>query len=251
MKGKTMGNNKPIRDFFRSILNKTDLAGIIQLYVNSAIKDNGWFKSYKTKESVDKNGNPIPWNTYPFLSFIEQRLKPEFDVFEYGSGNSTIWYAQKVNSIIAVEHNKEWYEKVKLMLPKNAEVVLSSETDSAIYGGEITARTMKSNNADNFLSFLKKLDRKDRNKNLHIIADNLAVHKYKEVKNWLSHKRKITLHFSPTYSSWLNQVKMWFNILTKDVIRGGIWTSTTQLSEQLREYIKTYNKTRAKPFQCT
>lgn len=121
----------------------------------------------------------------------------------------------------------------------------------AVHTGEITARTMKSNNADNFLSFLKKLDRKYRNKKLHIIADNLAVHKHKEVKNWLSHKRKITLHFTPTYSSWLNQVEIWFNILTKDVIRGGIWTSTTQLSEQLMEYIKTYNKTRAKPFQWT
>ena len=138
-----MGNNKPIRDFFRLILNKADLAGIIQLYVNSAVKDSGWFKSYKTKESVDKNGNPIPWNTYPFLSFIEQRLKPGFNVFEYGSGNSTIWYAQKVKSITAVEHNKEWYEKVKLMLPKNAEVVLSSETDSAIYSGEISKRNSK------------------------------------------------------------------------------------------------------------
>jgi len=121
----------------------------------------------------------------------------------------------------------------------------------AVHTGEITARTMKSNNADNFLSFLKKLDRKYRNKKLHIIADNLAVHKHKEVKRWLSHKRKITLHFTPTYSSWLNQVEIWFNILTKDVIRGGIWTSTNQLSEQLMEYIKTYNKTRAKPFQWT
>ena len=114
------------------------MAGIIQLYVNSVIKDYGWFKSYKTKESVDKNGNPIPWNTYPFLSFIEPRLKHEFNVFEYGSGNSTIWYAQKVNSVIAVEHNKEWYEKVKLMLPQNAKVVLSSETDSTIYSNEIS-----------------------------------------------------------------------------------------------------------------
>jgi len=114
------------------------LAGIIQLYVNSVIKDYGWFKSYKTKESVDKNGNPIPWNTYPFLSFIEQRLKHEFNVFEYGSGNSTIWYAQKVSSIIAIDHNKEWYEKVKEILPQNAEVLLSSDTDANMYSNEIS-----------------------------------------------------------------------------------------------------------------
>ena len=121
----------------------------------------------------------------------------------------------------------------------------------AVHSGEITAKTMKSNNAENFLSFLKKLDRKYTNKKLHIIADNLSVHKHKEVKKWLNRKRKITLHFTPTYSSWLNQVEIWFNILTKDVIKGGIWTSSNQLANQLMEYIKTYNATRAKPFQWT
>lgn len=121
----------------------------------------------------------------------------------------------------------------------------------AVHSGEITAKTMKSNNAENFLSFLKKLDRKYTNKKLHIIADNLSVHKHKDVKEWLGRKRKVTLHFTPTYSSWLNQVEIWFNILTKDVIKGGIWTSSNQLADQLMEYIKTYNNTRAKPFQWT
>jgi len=121
----------------------------------------------------------------------------------------------------------------------------------AVHSGEITAKTMKSNNAENFLSFLKKLDRKYTNKKLHIIADNLSVHKHKDVKEWLRRKRKVTLHFTPTYSSWLNQVEIWFNILTKDVVKGGIWTSSDQLVDQLMEYIKTYNDTRAKPFQWT
>jgi transposase len=121
----------------------------------------------------------------------------------------------------------------------------------AVHTGEITAKTMKSNNAANFLSFLKKLDRKYTNKKLHVIVDNLAVHKHKDVKEWLKGKRKITIHYTPTYSSWLNQVEIWFNILTKDVVKGGIWTSTKQLVDQLMIYIKTYNRTRAKPFQWT
>jgi transposase len=117
--------------------------------------------------------------------------------------------------------------------------------------GEITAKTMESNNAENFLKFLKTLDRKYRNKKLHIIADNLSIHKHKDVKEWLAGKRKIHLHFTPTYSSWLNQVEIWFNILTKDVVKGGIWQSSEQLASQLMEYIKTYNETRAKPFRWT
>lgn len=121
----------------------------------------------------------------------------------------------------------------------------------AVHTGEITAKTITSNNAENFLKFLKSLDRKYRNKKLHIIADNLSIHKHKDVKEWLKGKRKIELHFTPTYSSWLNQIEIWFNILTKDVVKGGIWNSSKQLADQLMEYVKTYNETRAKPFQWT
>jgi transposase len=121
----------------------------------------------------------------------------------------------------------------------------------SVHSGEITAKTMKSNNADNFLSFLKSLDRKYTNKTIHIIADNLSIHKHKDVKQWLSRKRKLKLHFTPTYSSWLNQVEIWFNILTKDVVKGGIWQSSKQLADQLMDYVKTYNNTRAKPFKWT
>lgn len=121
----------------------------------------------------------------------------------------------------------------------------------AVHSGEITAKTMKSNNAENFLTFLKALDRKYRHKKLHIIADNLSIHKHKDVQKWLAGKRKIKLHFTPTYSSWLNQIEIWFNILSKDVVKGGIWKSSEQLTAQIIEYVKTYNATRAKPFRWT
>ncbi len=121
----------------------------------------------------------------------------------------------------------------------------------SVHTGEITAKTIKSNNTENFLKFLKSLDRKYRNTKIHVIVDNLSVHKHKDVKQWIEGKRKIKLHFTPTYSSWLNQVEIWFNILTKDVVKGGIWQSSEQLANQLIEYVKTYNDTRAKPFQWT
>jgi len=121
----------------------------------------------------------------------------------------------------------------------------------AVHHGEVTAKTMERNTSENFLSFLKQLDRKYRNKDLHVIVDNLSVHKQKDVLEWVAKKRKITLHFTPTYSSWLNQVEIWFGILTKDVVKGGIWKSKKQLQDQLLKYIDTYNKTRATPFKWT
>lgn len=121
----------------------------------------------------------------------------------------------------------------------------------SVHDGEITASTIDKNNAENFLRFLKKIYRKYPRKQLHVVADNLNVHKHKDVKKWVDSKQRITIHFTPTYSSWLNQVEIWFNILSKDVLKGAVWKSKKQLSEQIIQYIDTYNKERAKPFEWT
>lgn len=121
----------------------------------------------------------------------------------------------------------------------------------SVHDGEITAGTMDKNNAKNFLKFLKKIYRKYPKKHLHVIADNLNVHKHKDVMAWIDSKKRMTIHFTPTYSSWLNQIEIWFNILTKDVIKGAVWQSKEQLAKQIISYVDTYNKERAKPFEWT
>jgi transposase len=119
----------------------------------------------------------------------------------------------------------------------------------AVETGEITARNMDKNNTDNFLKFLKYLDRKYRNVQLHLVLDNLSIHKNQKVKDWLKNKRKIHLHFTPTYSSWLNQIEIWFGIMTRDILKDGVWHSKKQLVDQLMSYIKEYNENKAKPFK--
>lgn len=121
----------------------------------------------------------------------------------------------------------------------------------SVHKGEITAKTVEKNNAENFLVFLKELYRKYPRKQLHVIIDNLSVHKHKTISDWVATKSRLTLHFTPTYSSWLNQIEIWFNILTKDVLKGGVWKSRKQLIDQLMKYVKTYNEQRAKPFKWT
>jgi putative transposase len=121
----------------------------------------------------------------------------------------------------------------------------------AVQSGEVTAKTMEHNNSENFLKFLKLIDRKYTNVKLHIIVDNLSVHKNKEIQKWLSNKRKIHIHYTPTYSSWLNQIETWFGILTRDVLKDAVWQSKQQLIDQLMEYIRFYNLKRAHPFKWT
>jgi transposase len=101
------------------------------------------------------------------------------------------------------------------------------------------------------LAFLKSLYRKYPRKELHIVLDNLSVHKNKKVMRWAEKRIRLTPHFTPSFSSWLNHISIWFNILTKDVLKVGIRHSKKQLVNQILEYIITYNKERAKSFKWT
>jgi hypothetical protein len=113
-------------------LKKIGLGGSIHLYEESALKQYGWFDSFRLKESIDADGNPIPWYTYAFKNFLEQRLRADFEVFEYGSGNSTRWFAQRVSRITAVEHDKAWIAEISAKLPDNASIISRSLGSSYI-----------------------------------------------------------------------------------------------------------------------
>lgn len=59
----------------------------------------GWFESFKSLKSLDRNGNPIPWFSYPFIDFLTPRLSKELVLFEFGSGNSTLFFAEKLKKL--------------------------------------------------------------------------------------------------------------------------------------------------------
>lgn len=94
---------------------------------NSGLEKRGWFRSYYSKKSVDKNGNPLPWYTYPFLDFLEKRINNSMDVFEYGCGNSTIWYSKKVREVISVEQNEKWFNEINDKKEKNCIILLKKD----------------------------------------------------------------------------------------------------------------------------
>lgn len=121
----------------------------------------------------------------------------------------------------------------------------------SVHEGTIEGRCVDSTNHKNFLNFLKHLYRSNPGKELHIIADNLSAHKHKDVLSWVEKRRRLSLHFTPTYASWLNQVEIWFNIFTKDVLKGGVWRSRQALVSQIMTYIRCYNEQRAHPFKWT
>ena len=85
--------------------------------------DIGWIEACKQKKSCDKFGNPLPWVTYSFIDYIEAKLNKNMDLFEFGSGASSIWYANKVNEVFSVEHNKSWFDSLQNSLICNLHVL--------------------------------------------------------------------------------------------------------------------------------
>ncbi len=132
---------KKIKKIIWSILNTLKIGGPIQLMLNGALIDDGWYNSFYTKESIDKNGQPIPWCTYPFIKFIEPRLRKNFIAFEFGCGNSTLWYAERIKSIKSVEHNKSWYEKMNKKVPTNSTIIFRELQENGDYAREVLNAT--------------------------------------------------------------------------------------------------------------
>jgi hypothetical protein len=82
----------------------------------------GWIESRRRQQPIDHEGRPIPWITYPALSFLEGRINPRMRVFEFGSGNSTLWWAERVQEVTAIEDNESWATRIGKLLPPNASV---------------------------------------------------------------------------------------------------------------------------------
>ena len=88
--------------------------------------ETGWFNSFKSGNPVDANQNPIPWFTYPAIDFIYDKLNPSCNAFEFGSGNSTLFFASRIEKVTSIEHNIDWFKKIKTRTPKNAKLVYTS-----------------------------------------------------------------------------------------------------------------------------
>ena len=100
-----------------------------------------------------------------------------------------------------------------------------------------------------FLQFLDRIDRSvEAGLEIHLVLDNYGTHKHPEVKKWLAARPRYHLHFTPTSSSWLNQIERWFAEITRKRIRRGTFHSVRDLIKTIHDYIRLYNKN-PRPFQ--
>ncbi len=107
--------------------------------------------------------------------------------------------------------------------------------------GRVHGKTAARHTSADFVDFLGEVVSQCRPKQeIHIILDNLSAHKTQAVRDFLDAHPQVRLHFTPTYSSWLNQVELWFAKIERDVIARGVFTSVPDLARKLRRYINAY-----------
>ena len=107
----------------RSLLNRSKGGRhFLKLHsLTSYLSKTGWLRSIDELLPVDVEGKPLPWFTYSFIDFIGDRIYPEMKIFEYGSGNSTLWWSARVSSVVACEHDKDWYENISQKVPDSVD----------------------------------------------------------------------------------------------------------------------------------
>jgi SAM-dependent methyltransferase len=101
------------------------LKSILSFNKKGYLKEIGWFSASERQSPVDRHGNPIPWVTYSFIDFIKERINKQQIVFEFGSGNSTYFYAKYAGKVVSVEHDKEWYDKIVSTKPENSDMIFA------------------------------------------------------------------------------------------------------------------------------
>ena len=116
--------------------------------------------------------------------------------------------------------------------------------------GRVHGKTAARHTSEEFVDFLEQvLAQCPATQEIHIILDNLSAHKTKLAKTFLEEHPNVQLHFTPTYSSWLNQVEIWFARVEREVIARGVFTSVSDLARKLRRrYIQAYSA-HAKPIK--
>ncbi len=88
----------------------------------------GLLKSAYLWKSIDRNGNPIPWFSYPAIEYIEGLDLSGYSVFEYGSGHSTLFWSRRAQNVTAVEHDAAWMKTLQSKLGNNASIKLADSS---------------------------------------------------------------------------------------------------------------------------
>jgi len=117
--------------------------------------------------------------------------------------------------------------------------------------GQVLTRCKRRHRHQEYLDFLKHVDANvPQDLDIHLVVDNYSTHKHSRIKRWLAAHPRYQIHYTPTYASWLNQVEIWFNLITQRAIRRGTFKSVKELVSKIEQFVQQYNL-KTQPFVWT
>ena len=120
-----------------------------------------------------------------------------------------------------------------------------------IASGKVLTQCKRRHRHQEFLQFLRHIDANvPMTLDIHLVVDNYGTHNHQTVRRWLAARPRYHIHYTPTYASWLNQVEIWFNIITQQAIRRGSFRSVRDLITNIETFVRKYNR-RSRPFAWT
>ncbi len=120
-----------------------------------------------------------------------------------------------------------------------------------VASGKVLAQCKPRHRHQEFLQFLKYIDQNvPKDLDIHLVVDNYATHKHEKIKRWIAARPRYHVHYTPTYASWLNQVEIWFGIITQKAIRRGTFKKVKDLIANIQDFTNHYN-TNSQPFVWT
>ena len=120
-----------------------------------------------------------------------------------------------------------------------------------VAGGQVIHQCKARHRQQEFLQFLREIQQNvPAELDIHLVVDNYATHKQAKVRRWLAARPRWHVHYTPTYASWLNQVEIWFNIITQKAIRRGSFSSVKELIAKIKHFVQAHNG-KCKPFAWT
>jgi len=120
-----------------------------------------------------------------------------------------------------------------------------------VANGSVIAQCKPRHRHQEFLSFLRHIEASvPQHLHVHLVVDNYSTHKHAKVRAWLAQRPRYSLHFTPTYSSWINQVERWFGLITQRAIRRDSFQSLPELVRKIDQFVTHYNA-HPQPFMWT
>lgn len=238
------------------------LAALIRRTLNTKPKDGTHWSCRTMAEEIGLSKSTVQrlWNTFGLQPHRQRYFKLSNDPF----------FVEKVRDIVGLYLNPpenamvlcvdeksqcQALERTQPMLPMGLGYVEGVTHDYVRHGtttlfaaldianGAVLTQSKSRHRHQEFLTFLRHIDKNvPAELDLHLVLDNYASHKHPKVKSWLLNHPRYHLHFTPTYSSWLNQVERWFGLITQRAIRRGSFRSVKELVEKIDLFVKAYNK---------